>query len=426
MAAITAAEAARGGFRDRSEGVIPLRWIAMLIVMLAASLNYLDRQLLSSFAPSIKAEFGLSNTQYGQIVGAFALTYALCAPLMGLLIDFAGLQLGTACAVGFWSIFSALTGFVRSFGALFGVRVGLAFGESALLPAISKGGALYLDPAELGVSSGFGAVAITLGVSSAPLLAAYLGPQVGWRGLFLLTGAFGVVWLAIWLFASSRIPVRREALTRPRVPYGKLFRDKRLWGASAAWALALLNFAVWSSWMTIFLVQNYRLTEVEANRKFAWLPPLFSILGGFVGGIFVFRNIRKGRDPLRSRVTNCLWMALLMPATILAPWMPTPELAVAMIGVSYLGSFAISGNTNIMPIDMFGAHHAGVASALAAGLYALLQAALGPLTGMAIDHVGFRWTFAGVGLLSLAGVFILRLTIPERGLQDSGQKVEAA
>jgi len=163
--------------------------------------------------------------------------------------------------------------------------------------------------------------------------------------------------------------------------------------------------------MTIFLVQRYGLSEVEANRKFAWLPPLFSMLGGFVGGIWVFRSIRRGNEPLQSRLTNTSWMALLLPATALAPWMPTPGLAVAMIGVSYLGSFAISGNTNVMPIDMFGAHHAGVAASVAAGLYALLQAVLGPLMGLAIDHAGFKVGFAGLGLLSLSGVVVLRLTM---------------
>lgn len=406
--------------------VFRLQWIPMAVVMLAASLNYFDRQLLSGFAPTIKAEFALDNAHYGQVVGAFALAYAVSAPLTGFVVDYAGLRWGVVSAVTFWSLFSSLTGYVGSLSGLVTARAGLAVAESAILPAISKAGALYLDPAELGLSSGFGAGAITLGVATAPLLAAFAGPSLGWRCTFFLTGSLGLVWVAVWLIASSRIPQRREALQKPRLPYRKLLRDRRLWGTSAAWALALLNFAVWSSWITIFLVERYGMSEVEANRRFAWLPPLFSVLGGFAGGIWVFKSIRCGREPLRSRLTNTSWMALLVPATALAPWMPTPALAVSMIGISYLGSFAISGNTNVMPIDMFGAPHAGVAASIAAGVYALLQAALGPLMGLAIDHAGFKAGFAGLGLLSVSGVFILRLTMSGRHAPRSEAEVLAS
>jgi len=201
--------------------LFPLRWIPMALIMLAASLNYMDRQLLSAFAPTIKTEFSLNNAQYGQIIGAFALAYAVSAPVMGFAIDYVGLRWGALSAVASWSVLSAITGFVGSLGTLVGARVGLAVPESALLPAISKAGALYLDPAELGVSSGFGAGAITLGVSTAPLLAAFAGPLLGWRRTFFVTGLFGVIWIAVWAFTSGRIPQRREAMLKPRLRYGQ-------------------------------------------------------------------------------------------------------------------------------------------------------------------------------------------------------------
>jgi ACS family hexuronate transporter-like MFS transporter len=383
----------------------------MGLVMLAASLSYLDRQLLAAFAPTIKLQFHLSNAQYGQVVGAFALTTAIAVPLMGLLLDHAGLKLGASLAVAVWSLFGVTTGFVRSLGSLVAARIGLAFGESAMTPSLGKAGALFLDQAELAVSGGFGAVAITLGTSSAPLLAAALGPIIGWRGVFIATGTCGFLWVLIFRFAAKRIPPRKEALVTRRVPYKTLLRDPRLWGMSAAWALVLSNFAVWSSWMTIFLVQQYHLSEGIANRKFAWLPPVFSIGGAFVGGLWVYRQIRRGKDPLESRLRNCFWMGALLPASILAPWMPSPNLAVLMVGMSYLGVFAISANTLIMPLDVYGAPHAGLANSLAGGCYALLQTVLGPLVGVTVDHFGFRVALTAAALLSLSSILILKLCV---------------
>jgi len=48
-------------------------------------LNYLDRSLVAAMAPTLKAYFHLDNTQYGWILSAFSLAYALTAPLAGCL-----------------------------------------------------------------------------------------------------------------------------------------------------------------------------------------------------------------------------------------------------------------------------------------------------------------------------------------------------
>jgi ACS family hexuronate transporter-like MFS transporter len=64
-----------------------LRWIAVGVFVLSSSLNYLDRQLLAALAPTIKSEFQLSNTQYGEIVSVFSIVYAAMAPAAGWFID---------------------------------------------------------------------------------------------------------------------------------------------------------------------------------------------------------------------------------------------------------------------------------------------------------------------------------------------------
>src|SRR5205823_6617974 len=65
----------------------PHRWVVLGVFVLCSAINYLDRQTLATLAPLVRAEFHLSNAQYGLILTAFSISYAACAPFAGLLID---------------------------------------------------------------------------------------------------------------------------------------------------------------------------------------------------------------------------------------------------------------------------------------------------------------------------------------------------
>jgi len=92
---------------------IPLRWIAIGVFVLSSSLNYLDRQLLSALAPTLRSEFRLNNQQYGMIVSAFSIVYAVIAPAAGWFIDRVGLNLGASIAVALWSVAGSATALTR-------------------------------------------------------------------------------------------------------------------------------------------------------------------------------------------------------------------------------------------------------------------------------------------------------------------------
>ena len=124
----------------------PLRWVAFGVFTLATALNYLDRQLLAALAPQIRAEFGLSNTDYGLLLSAFSIAYALSSPLAGMLIDRIGLNRGISISVALWSLCGVTTGLVGNFPALLAVRAGLGLAESGGIPASGKANALYIPP----------------------------------------------------------------------------------------------------------------------------------------------------------------------------------------------------------------------------------------------------------------------------------------
>src|ERR1043166_5243890 len=163
---------------------IPLRWFAIIVLLFASSLNYLDRQLLAALAPTLMSEVHLSNLEYGQIHSVFSIVYAVTAPFAGLFVDRVGLNAGVSISVILWSLVSAATGLTRSFPALLGCRTVLGLAEAAGIPCFGKATGIYLEPRELALGTAFNQVGISLGMFAAPLIVAALAPRYGWRATF--------------------------------------------------------------------------------------------------------------------------------------------------------------------------------------------------------------------------------------------------
>jgi len=123
-----------------------LRWVVLGVFVVSSALNYLDRQLLPALAPGLRGELGLSNADYGLVLAAFSITYAISAPLAGLFIDRVGLNLGISLAVGLWSMAGIATGFARGLTGLFVCRAMLGMAQAGGIPAAGKAIAKYLRP----------------------------------------------------------------------------------------------------------------------------------------------------------------------------------------------------------------------------------------------------------------------------------------
>jgi ACS family hexuronate transporter-like MFS transporter len=387
------------------------QWLAMGVFWLSFSLNFLDRQLLAAVAPALKLEFHLSNTEYGQLVSGFYLVYAIATPLGGLLIDRVLLRAGAAIAITIWSLAGAATAMTRSFFGLLVCRMGLGLGESAGIPLLGKATVTYLDPAEMGLAGGFGAISISLGSIAAPLVVAALTPRFGWRSVFVLSGLLGLLWVPLWLFVSRRVPPRVEIKAQPSTPARYLLRDRRLWAVALAYCLVYSLYMLWANWTTIYLVQERHFTQLEANTRYAWFPPAFAVLGGFLGGALAFALIRRGMGGLAARMRVCWFTAPLLLVGASVPFLPSATLAAAAIGVTFLACQSILSNLFLIPLDMLGASPAGFTSSLLAFVAASTQVLVSPAIGVAADRIGFTVLCVVVALLPLFGLAILRTAL---------------
>ena len=385
------------------------RWLVLGIFFLSSSINYLDRQELATLAPLLRAEFHLSNLDYGWILAAVSVTYAAAAPLAGLLIDRIGLNRGISLAIGLWSLAGIATGFTRGLGGLMACRAWLGFAEAGGIPAAGKAMHEYLAPEERALGNGLNQAAVFLGAMLAPPLATWLAVRFGWRSAFVVTGVSGLLWIPFWNLVADRAPPSRPSLVEPLSHSLDILREPQMWGFIVANALSMVTYSLWSNWTTLYLVEVNRLTFVQA-AYFAWLPPLAAMLGGFAGGWLSFRWSKQGEEPVAARARVCLACAVAGVVALAIPFAPNAAWASAGISLSILAVSAFSVNLYTMPLDVYASARAAFAISLLVSAYGAMQAVVSPALGALIDRFGYAPACSIASVTSLAAYGVLRLT----------------
>jgi len=381
----------------------------MSVFALASLLNYLDRQLLTSLAPAIVSDLHIDLVQFGWILSVHSLPYALAAPFFGVLMDRIGLNAVISAAVGVWSLAGAATGFSRGVGGLVACRVVLGAAESAGIPGAAKAGGMYLPPEERAVGSAVSQVGLSVGNVLAILLGTPLALKFGWRYPFVATGLAGLLWIPLWLAVSRRIQPAYEN----RAAKFTMWWDSRLFALIAANVLWMGLYSLWSSWTPLYLTGVWKLT-LKQSQWYSWIVPIAANLGAFGGGWLAMRALRKGRDPVKSRVRVILISAAGVLATLLLPLAPNVGWAIAVVSVSSFWVLAGSVNIYVIPVDLFGAERAGFAISALVFAYGLLQTVISPVIGSFAKAGQWGTIVWALSLTPLVAWGLLRVTLRVR------------
>jgi ACS family hexuronate transporter-like MFS transporter len=384
------------------------RWLALALFVQSTAINYLDRSTLATLAPAVKADFHLSNAQYGWIVNAFLLTYTLAAPFAGMFVDAVGLNRASTLAVALWSFAGIATGLSRGVASLAACRAVLGLAEAAGIPAAGKAIHQLLKPGERALGNALNQAAVSLGMVLAPPIATWVFVRSGWRSAFLVTGAAGLFWIPLWL----RFAPRTAAAATPHAaaPASEILRDRRLWLFVLANALSMVPYSLWVNFTTLYFVEAQHLSLVQA-AWYAWIPPVLAAAGGFAGGSLSLRFIASGITPPDARRRVCAVAAVLALATAAVPFAPNPAFAALGISLSFFAVAAFSVNMYSLPLDIFGGPRAAfavsmlTASAGAAGL-------ISPAIGWSIDRYGYLPVTALAALCPLIASAVLARTRP--------------
>ncbi len=185
-------------------------------------LNFVDRQLLASFANFIKPDLQLSNTEFGLLTGfAFLVFYSVMGLFMGARADRLHRPRLLALGLFLWSALTAASGLAKNFTQLLIPRMLIGVGESAATPTAMSIMADRFPPRQLGFAAGFYYMGVPIGVAVSLLIAGYLGPAIGWRACFYLLGVIGII-VSLLLLLIRETP-RRGVSEAPASPPARGF-----------------------------------------------------------------------------------------------------------------------------------------------------------------------------------------------------------
>src|SRR5215813_14271558 len=201
-----------------------LRWQIALLISAAIAISYLDRQTLPVAIAAIQREIPINNTQFSHLQVAFLLAYAVMYAGGGKLIDVLGTRRGFLWIMVFWSLACASHGFAAGFGMLAVSRFLLGVGEGGGFPAATKAVSEWFPSRERSTAMGMINAGTAVGAVIAPPAIAAIIHYLGWRWVFFLCGAAGLLWSLWWLryyFAPGRQPSspgRKRARLKKSLP----------------------------------------------------------------------------------------------------------------------------------------------------------------------------------------------------------------
>lgn len=394
-----------------NEKMTQYRWTICSLLFLATTINYLDRQVLSLLQPILAEEFHWSDSDYGTITAIFSLAYAISMLFAGRFVDKLGTRKGYAWAITVWSLAAMLhalcglttewwtgipdakgltdaTGEVVATISVVSVvmfviaRILLAFGESANFPAAIKATAEYFPKRDRAFATGVFNSGANVGAILAPLTVPFMAKAWGWETAFLVIGAVGFIWLALWLIyykpieenkkvnAAERAYILQDDVTDKAAVEETVKVKKMTFGQALkfkqTWAFAFGKFmtdGVWwffLFWTPAYLKAEYGMLPSEVALPIGVLYTI-TVFGSVFGGKFPTYFINKGMNPYAGRMRAMLIIAFFPLLVLLAQpfghlevlgayafWVP-----VLLIGIGGSAHQAWSANIFTTVGDMF-------------------------------------------------------------------------
>jgi len=401
-----------------------VRWRIAILVSTAIAISYLDRQTLPVAIQAISRDIPLTNEQFSTLQSAFLFAYALMYAGGGRLVDMLGTRLGLTAIMLFWSFACASHALATGFAMLAISRFLLGVGEGGGFPAATRAVAEWFPTQERATAMGLINAGTAVGAMVAPPLIAVVLGVTNWRWIFLLAGAFGLLWTAWWQWSyrpASEIlretrndaneMVGLHAKAAVRFPWTHLFRVRETWGLVTAKFLSDAAWFFYLFWLPKYLY-DARGFDIKSVGLFAWMPNAAAGIGCLFGGSFSSYLVRRQFPVGLSRKAALGVSAAVMPFAILLPHVTVPW-ALTIFCLAYFGQQSWSTLVMVLPTDLFPQQVVGSVAGLVGFGGAMGGIVFGQLAGYLLDHgFGYGSIFAIAGTLHVSALLIILTVIP--------------
>ena len=257
------------------------------LLLIAYTLNFLDRQIVSILKIPIKAELGLSDTQLGLLGGiAFASVYSTLAIPFARYADRKGRARVIVLAVATWSLFTALCGLVTSFWQLFLARMGVGVGEAGGVAPSYALIAEHVPPQRRARAMAIFFLGIPIGSALGLFFGGWLAQAVDWRAAFIVIGIAGLP--VAWLIARFVPNATPEPATETALFFevlGELAAKPSFWFLSLGAASGSICGYGFGFWLPSFFSETLGLSLRNIGAYYGSIVLVGGALGIWLGGV---------------------------------------------------------------------------------------------------------------------------------------------
>lgn len=401
-----------------------------------AMITYLDRSCIATLAPSIMRDLALTTVQMSWVFFVFQFAYALFEIPTARWADRRGTKSVLSRIVLWWSMLTAATGAATNYVTMLATRFLFGVGEAGAWPCVARTFSRWIPVRERGRAQGvFFAGAHLVGGLTPALILHWMLPYMSWRTIFMVFGAVGVVWVAIWHAWFRNDPSEHPAVNAAELEWiasdrpndshevegwsywSGLVRSRNMLALSVMYIPNCMIFYFCITWLPTYLIERHGF-DITGVEIFAGLPLIVSMPGDLLGGWVTDRlsskfGLRIGRSGLGAVAYVAVGLCLLFGA-----WVSSPILAATLFSIGTgLTMFTLGAAWGTV-IDV-GRNHVGVVGATMNSTGNLV-AMLNPLiVGYSVEWFG-NWNLPiyVMGVLFLIGAICWTLIDPSRPVFD--------
>jgi MFS family permease len=401
------------------------RYGVYILLLIFAGIAYMDRVNMSVAGKPIAQELGLSPIMLGYLFSSFLWAYVLMMLPGGHLIDRWGAHVVASVATAVWSTAQMATGAATGVVSMLMARLGLGIGEAPFSPIMYRSVRAWAPYTERGTATAFISAGGSLGPALGAPFVAYLIQNLSWRWSFVITGAIGFVWIAVWTALVST-PEKTKWIPEPErqhilaereagievpdhdgVGYLALLKSPAMWGLFVSQGCLVYSLYLYLSWLPNYLQTARGLSVVDSGLYTSipfFIATVVNIIVNWLGDKLL--SVHAVRNGLRRYlVTLCL---VLTASGLIIPYVDS--LTVIIVLISIVVSFANAGpaaNATLTSDLLRSPADAGRAFAflvLGGNTFGLIA----PIaTGYLVSASGnFSSAFIAAGLLAVAGAVV--------------------
>lgn len=321
-------------------------WFVCGILLLASTINYMDRQTLSTVSKRIQDEFQLSNQQYGQLEKVFGWAFAAGALVFGFIADRVNIRWLYPAVLLMWSLMGFLTGWAETFLQLLWCRMLLGLFEAGHWPCALKTTQRLLPSSKRTLGNSVLQSGTAIGAILTPLILRFMLTDVegSWRPAFQAIGLIGIGWVILWLSVirgSELAPLPDSAPAPGATNFFVAITQRRFLVLVAVVILINACYHAYRVWLPLFL-QKGRGYEERAALDFLFWFYIANDVGCITAGILTAWLHKRGWTVHHARLVVFGGCAVLTGLCVLLPWLPAGSgllVVMLLLSAGSLGMF---------------------------------------------------------------------------------------